>query len=109
MGPTLRAEVFTDFGNNLSFFASGRYSAVLGETVFSTNGLTTSGIFASSIDLQLGLGYERAFNNGSTLNISGGVETNSYFGLSVNPGGNIDPEEIDITAAGLFLRVGLDF
>ena len=109
-GPTLGMSVENDFGNGLSFVVTGRYSALFGTTTETASpGDSADGVMVPAIDFQLGLEYARDLGDGRGFTVGGGLESQTYLSLSGNVDNDIDPEDVDLTAAGIYLRGTFEF
>lgn len=110
VGPTIGMTIGNDFGNGLSFVATGRYSALFGTTTETASpDDTANGVMVPAMDFQLGLEYARDIGEGRNFNVGGGVEAQTYMSLSGNVDNDIDPEDVDLTAAGIYLQGTLEF
>lgn len=109
VGPTLGLAVSHGFGNGLGLVFGGRYSAMLGETSELTNDDTADNTVVSSVDLRIGVDYAREMANGGSMTFGLGVESTSFLSLSGNVDSDIDPEDVSVTLAGPYLRLGFSF
>lgn len=108
VGPTIGAEFSSDFGNGLSFDASGRFSLYYGQTDLLPAGVTSSNTFAPSAEVRIGMAYDVSLGS-VNMNLGGGFEFQNFTGLSVNGVSAIDPEDVDIGLAGPYLSATFRF
>lgn len=108
VGPTVGAEFSTDFGNGLSFDASGRFSLYYGQTDLLPSGSTSSNTFTPSAEVRIGMAYDVSLGS-VNMNLGGGFEFQSFTGLSLNGVSAIDPEDVDIGLAGPYLSATFRF
>lgn len=109
IGPTLGLELSHSFGNGFGLVAGARYSAMLGETTELTSDDSADNTVVSSVDLRIGLDYAREMANGGAMTFGLGVESTSFLSLSGNVDNDIDPEDVSVTLAGPYLRLGFSF
>lgn len=109
IGPTLGLELGHSFGNGFGLVAGARYSAMFGDTTELVDDDTADNVVVSSVDLRIGLDYAREMANGGAMTFGLGVESTSFLSLSGNVDNDIDPEDVSVTLAGPYLRLGFSF
>ncbi|MCU0827920.1 MAG: Lpg1974 family pore-forming outer membrane protein [Tabrizicola sp.] len=109
IGPTIGLELNHSFGNGFGLVAGARYSAMLGETTELVNDDAADNTVVSSVDLRIGVDYAREMANGGALTFGLGIEGTSFLSLSGNVDNYIDPEDVNVTLAGPYLRVAMSF
>lgn len=109
VGPTLGLQIGQTFGNGFGLVFGGRYSALLGDTTETLNDDTAENTVVPTIDLRLGIDYKKDMANGGTMTFGAGLESISFLSLSGNVDSDIDPEDVSVTLAGPYIRLGFTF